>query len=202
MIQENFLASLTNSANPEAVFNLTQVLLTWLLSHGIKIGIILIITSITIRFVKTFISKFLRNLNNKALKFGKGEAKLEEKRLKTLEKVSFAFLKTIIWSVAFMTILPELGIEIAPLLAGLGVGGLALGFGARSLIQDYLSGLFILLEDQYRVGEEIEITGTKGKIRGKIESFNLRITTIRDPENTLHYISNSEIKVISNFARK
>ena len=198
MILENFLTNLSNSTNPRSMLDLSQVLLAWLLSHGIKIGVILIIASIIIRFTKTFISKFLRNLNNKALKLGKIEAKLEEKRLETLEKVSFTFLKTIIWLIALITILPELGIEIAPLLAGLGVGGLALGFGARSLIQDYLSGLFILLEDQYRVGEEVEIAGTKGKVR----NFNLRMTTIIDTENTLHHIPNSQIKKASNFSRK
>ena len=198
MILENFLASLTNSTNPELMLDLTEVLLAWLLSPGIKIGVILIMAFIITRFIKVFISKFLQNLNNKALKFGKIEPKFEEKRLKTLEKVSFTFLKTIIWLVAFITILPELGIEIAPLLAGLGVGGLALGFGARSLIQDYLSGLFILLEDQYRTGEEVEIAGTKGKVK----DFNLRITTIIDIENTLHYIPNSQIKKASNFSRK
>ena len=175
-----------------------ETLLAWLVSPGIKIGVILIIAFIIIRFIKVFISKFLKNLNNKALKFGKIESKLEGKRLETLEKVSFTFLKTIIWLIAFITILPELGIEIAPLLASIGVGGLALGFGAKSLIQDYLSGLFILLEDQYRVGEEIEIVGTKGKVK----DFNLRITTIIDTENTLHYVPNSQIKKASNFSRK
>lgn len=198
MILENFLARLINSTNPGSMLDLVEVLLTWLLSHGIKIGVILIIAFIITRFVKVFISKFLKNLNNKALKFGKIESKLEEKRLKTLEKISFTFLKTIIWLIALVTILPELGIEITPLLAGLGVGGLALGFGARSLIQDYLSGLFILLEDQYRVGEEVEIAGTKGKVK----DFNLRVTTIIDTENTLHYIPNSQIKKASNFSRK
>ncbi len=174
-----------------------EALVSWFFSHGIKIAGILIVTLIIIRFVKFFISKFLRSLNNKALEIGKIGTKLEEKRLETLEKVSFTLLKTIIWLFAIVTILPELGIEIAPLLAGIGVGGLALGFGARSLIQDYLSGLFILLEDQYRVGEKIEIAGTKGKV----EDFNLRRTVIRDSENILHYIPNSQIKKASNFSR-
>ena len=198
MVLENFLASLIDSTNPELVLSPIETLLAWFISPGIKIGVILIIAFIIIRFIKVFISKFLKNLNNKALKFGKIESKLEGKRLETLEKVSFTFLKTIIWLIAFITILPELGIEIAPLLASIGVGGLALGFGAKSLIQDYLSGLFILLEDQYRVGEEVEIVGTKGKIK----DFNLRITTIIDTENTLHYIPNSQIKKASNFSRK
>ena len=178
--------------------NFLEDLISWAISHGIKILTILIAASIVSRFVKSFISRFLKNLAKNGIKLGKVESRFEEKRLETLEKVSFAFLKTIIWLIALITILPEFGIEITPLLAGLGVGGLALGFGARSLIQDYLSGLFILLEDQYRVGEEIEIAGTKGKI----EDFNLRITILRDSENTLHYIPNSQIKKASNFSRK
>ena len=178
--------------------NFLENLISWTTSHGIKVLVILIVASIAIRFVKVFIFRFLESLVRKGAKLGKAESKFEEKRLKTLEKVSFTFLKTIIWLVVVITILPEFGVEITPLLAGIGVGGLALGLGARSLIQDYLSGLFILLEDQYRVGEEIEIAGTKGKV----ENFNLRTTTIRDSENTLHYISNSQIKKVSNFARK
>lgn len=178
--------------------NILEDLISWTISHGIKVLAILIVASIATRFVKIFISGFLKNLAKNGIKLGKVESKrLEEKRLKTLEKVSFTLLKIIIWLIALITILPEFGVEIAPLLAGIGVGGLALGFGARSLIQDYLSGVFILLEDQYRVGEEIEIVGTKGKVK----DFNLRITTIIDSENTLHYIPNSQIKKASNFSR-
>jgi len=178
--------------------NILENLISWMISHGIKVLAILIVALIATRFVKIFISGFLKNLAKNGIKLGKVESKFEEKRLETLEKVSFTLLKIIIWLIALITILPELGIEITPLLAGLGVGGLALGFGARSLIQDYLSGVFILLEDQYRVGEEIEIAGTKGKVK----DFNLRITTIIDTENTLHYIPNSQIKKASNFSRK
>jgi len=149
--------------------------------------------------VKIFISRFLENFVRKGVKIGNiNNIQLEEKRLKTLEKVSYSIIKTLIWLIAVVTILPEFGVDITPLLAGIGVSGLALGLGARSLIQDYLSGLFILLEDQYRVGEEIEIAG----IKGKVKDFNLRRTVLEDSEKTLHYIPNSQVKKASNFSRE
>jgi len=170
----------------------------WVLAHGIKIGGILLVAFVAIRLLKVFLSKFLRNFIQKGFRAGKVKSvQLEEKRLETLEKVSFSILKGVIWIVAIVTILPELGINIGPLLAGIGVIGLALGLGARSLIQDYLSGIFILLEDQYRVGEGVEIGGKKGMIA----DFNLRRTIIKDTEGTLHYLPNSQVKLASNFSR-
>lgn len=97
-----------------------------------------------------------------------------------------------------MTILLEIGINIGPLLVGLGVVGLALGIGARSLIQDYLSGFFIIFEDQYRVGEEVEIAG----IKGKVLDINLRRTLVQNKEKVVYYISNGQLKTVSNFSRK
>ncbi len=179
--------------------NILENLMSWLFTHGIKVGGILVVAFILTKIARIFLLKFLRNFIKKGFRIGKVKnIQLEEKRLETLEKVSFTLLKTTIWLIAFVTILPEFGVEIAPLLTGIGVGGLALGLGARSLIQDYLSGLFILLEDQYRVGEEIEIAGTKGKVK----DFNLRRTVLEDSEKTLHYIPNSQIKKASNFSRE
>ncbi|MBZ9572942.1 mechanosensitive ion channel [Patescibacteria group bacterium] len=179
--------------------NFLSSLISWFFSHGIKIVGILIVAFVATRLIKIFISRFLKNLIQKGFKTGKVKSiKLEEKRLETLEKVSFSILKAVIWIIAILTILPELGINIGPLLAGVGVGALALGLAARGLIQDYLSGLFILLEDQYRVGEEIEISGSKGKVK----DFNLRRTVLEDNKGFLHYIPNGQIKKASNFSRK
>lgn len=175
-----------------------EKLISWVFSHGIKVGGILVVAFVVTRLVKIFISRFLQNFIKKGFRIGKIESvKLEEKRLETLEKVSFSILKGVIWIIAILTILPELGVNIGPLLAGIGVGGLALGLGARSLIQDYLSGLFILLEDQYRVGEEVEIGGKKGMVA----DFNLRRTVIKDAEGVLHYLPNSQVKIASNLSR-
>ena len=182
-----------------ALENFIENLISWLFTHGIKVGGILIVAFILTKIVKIFLSKFLKNFIKKGFKIGRVKnIQLEEKRLGTLEKVSYSILKTVIWLIAVVTILPEFGVEIGPLLAGIGVTGLALGLGARSLIQDYLSGLFILLEDQYRVGEEVEIAGTKGKVK----DFNLRRTVLEDEAGVLHYIPNSQIKKASNFSRK
>ncbi|MCD6232770.1 mechanosensitive ion channel [bacterium] len=173
-------------------------LFNWLFSHGIKIAGVLIVALVSVRVGKVFISKYLKSLFRKGVKFKKISAVLEENRIDTVNKVVFSIFKAIIWIIALITILPEFGVEIGPLLAGVGVTGLALGLGARSLIQDYLSGLFILLEDQYRVGEEVEIASQKGQV----EDFNLRRTVLRDSNGILHYIPNSQIKKVSNFSRK
>jgi len=174
---------------------------------GLKILLIIVAAVILIRISHSVIRRVLKNL----LKAKNGlrpiqpktpktavDIKISQKRMMTLEKVFYSAIKLVVWAVAFLTILPILGINIAPLLAGLGIGGLALGFGARSLVQDYISGLFILLEDQYRVGEEVEIAGTKGRV----EDFSLRRTALVDESGVCHYIPNSQVKKASNFSRK
>jgi len=181
-----------------ALENFIQNLIAWVFSHGIKVGGILVVAFVVCKIAKVFISRYLKAFLERGLKFKEVKIGLEEKRLETLQNVSYSILKTIIWIVAIVTVLPEFGVNIGPLLASIGVAGLALGLGARTLIQDFLSGLFILLEDQYRVGEEVEIAQTKGKVK----DFNLRRTVIEDENGTLHYIPNSQIKKTSNFSRK
>lgn len=163
----------------------------------VKIFVILVAAFAVVRLVKFFLTKFLRRFI-KSLLIGEVKPKITEEREKTIIRVVISMVRIIVWVVAILTILPELGINIGPLLAGLGVAGLALGLGARNLIQDYLSGIFILLEDHYRVGEEIEISGVKGKVK----DFNLRRTVIIDGENNLYYIPNSQVKQAANFSRK
>jgi len=170
-----------------------------ILTHGIRVVLILVGAWILIRIINIFLSRFFKKLVKKGISIGKvGDIKLEEKRLETLKKVSYSILKVVVWLIAIITILPEFGIEITPILTGIGIGGLALGLGARSLISDYLSGFFILLEDQYRVGEKVELAGIKGEVR----DFNLRRTVIKDENGVFHYIPNSQVKTASNFSRK
>ena len=178
--------------------NILQSLIDWALSHGVRVVLILVAAFILSWIVKIIISKFLREFIKKGVRFNGISHTLNEQRIATLEKVAYSIKKTVIWVIAILTILPEFGINIAPLLAGIGVGGLALGLGARSIIQDYLAGIFILLEDQYRVGEEIEVAG----LRGKVKDFNLKRTVIENEEKTLIFIPNSQITKNSNFSRK
>ncbi len=94
--------------------------------------------------------------------------------------------------------LREIGLDITPLLAGAGVAGLAIGFGAQSLIKDVIAGFFILMEDQFHVGDVIQAAG----VSGQVERMSLRTTIVRDLQGTVHFIPNGEIKVASNLTKE
>jgi moderate conductance mechanosensitive channel len=96
-----------------------------------------------------------------------------------------------------MQILPVLGVNMGPLLASAGVAGLAIGFGAQTLVHDVINGFFILLENQYAVGDMVRVAGVKGTV----EVMTMRNTTLRDDDGTLHIVPNSEIKIVSNLTR-
>jgi moderate conductance mechanosensitive channel len=100
--------------------------------------------------------------------------------------------------VAGMLVLGELGISVAPILATAGVAGIAIGFGAQSLIKDYFTGFFILIEDQIREGDVIEVAG-KG---GLVEQVTLRYVRLRDMDGHVHYVPNGEIKLVTNRTRE
>jgi small-conductance mechanosensitive channel len=121
-----------------------------------------------------------------------------ELRAVTLAGVFKGVFKIVIVLVAGLTILGILGINTAPLIAGASVAGLAISFGAQNLIRDFISGFFILLENQYRVGDVIRAAG----VSGQVEDMNLRITVLRDLEGVAHFIPNGEIKVVSNLAKE
>jgi small-conductance mechanosensitive channel len=99
-----------------------------------------------------------------------------------------------IWSMALLQVLGEFGVDLAPLIAGAGIVGLALGFGAQSLVRDVLSGMFMLLEDQYGVGDVVDL----GEAKGTVEAVGLRSTRLRDAEGTVWHVPNGEIKRVAN----
>jgi len=177
--------------------NYFQSLIPWILSHGIRIVAILFIAWVLGRISKVFVSKLINTLVKKGGKLMRN-GQIQEERGRTLARVFNSSLKIVIWVIAILTIMPELGVNVAPLLAGAGLVGLAIGMGSKNLVQDYLSGLFILLEDQYRVGEEVDLGGTKGEV---IE-LTLRKTILKDSEGIVHYISNGQIKKVSNLSRE
>jgi small conductance mechanosensitive channel len=117
-----------------------------------------------------------------------------ELRAKTLARITNNFISIAVITVAVFLILSELGIQIGPLLAAAGIAGLAIGFGAQSLVKDFLSGFFILLENQYRVGDTVKI----GDMSGSVEKLTLRITVLRDLHGAIHIIPNGEIKSVTN----
>lgn len=128
-----------------------------------------------------------------------GESDRElEKRAATLVAVLRLFLASIIWLLAIVMALTELGFKIEPLLASLGVAGLALGLGAQTLIKDWLGGMFLLLEDQIRIGDAVTING----FSGTVSEINLRTTVLRGENGAVHIVSNGSITVLSNFTRE
>jgi len=169
-----------------------QGIIPWFFSHGLKIIIILVGAALIIRFSKIFIEKFVRRLIKPDQVAKDPDA--EKKRENTLIKIFNSTLNIIIWAIAVLMVLPELGIDISGIFLGAGIIGVAVGFGAQYMIRDFLAGLFIMLENQYRVGDVIQIAG----IGGKVEDITLRKTVLRDIDGAVHHIPNGEIKVASN----
>ena len=172
--------------------NIISVIFPWVLSHGIKIIAILIGAALVARFGKIFIEKFIRKLI-KPEQIAK-DPTAEKKREDTLIKIFNSTLAALVWAIAVLMILPEFGIEIGGIFLGAGIIGVAVGFGAQYVIRDFLAGLFIMIENQYRVGDVIKIAG----IGGKVEDITLRKTVLRDIDGAVHHVPNGEIKVASN----
>lgn len=123
---------------------------------------------------------------------------LNLQRATTLTGALSTALIVVIWALAFLMALGELGANIAPLLASAGVAGVALGFGAQSLVKDTLSGFFILLENQFGVGDNLEIQTPSNKVTGRVETLTLRVTSLRAFDGSLQMVPNGNIVVASN----
>lgn len=170
-------------------------LLTWIFSHGLRILIIAVGFLIVQRLLKTVIHHVLDRIVRKTY-HSHSEAAMT-KRQDTLENVFYVSLKVLLWIAAGLMILSEIGLDIAPLLAGAGIAGLAFGFGGQYLVRDLISGLFIILEDQFRKGDVVTIAG----ISGAVEDINLRRTILRDLDGIEHHIPNGTITTTSNMTK-
>jgi moderate conductance mechanosensitive channel len=115
-------------------------------------------------------------------------------RTETLGSVLRSMITAVVFGIAFLMVLSEFNLDLAPLLASAGVAGVALGFGAQSLVKDFLSGIFMLLEDQYGVGDLIDV----GEATGTVEEVTLRVTKLRDPSGVAWYVRNGEINRVAN----
>lgn len=167
----------------------------WILSDGWRVLAIIIATLIINKFSNVIITKFIRKV---VVGKNYNSAQAEEKREDTLIKILSNTERILIWVVAAMMIMSELGVAIGPLMAAAGVAGIAFGFGGQYLIKDLISGLFIIFENQYRVGDIIKAGGASGMV----EDITLRLTTIRDLDGTVHHIPHGEITTVSNMAKE
>jgi len=172
----------------------TETIQRWFIEHGTGILFILLLGAL----LWVAVERFLPSLIGRIVVRTKGESKEGiKKRRDTLSAVFMGTGKVVIVVAVIFMVLSELDIPIAPVLAGLGIAGIAVGFGAQYLIRDLIAGVFILLENQYRVGDVAKVAD----IAGIVEQVNLRKTVLRDLDGIVHHVPNGEIKVASNYTR-
>ncbi|HET9412023.1 MAG TPA: mechanosensitive ion channel family protein [Candidatus Saccharimonadales bacterium] len=161
---------------------------SWINENWVPIAIVIAVAILTRRFGTMVVGKIIR----RAVRYrAHGDVNEEDvkKRQDTLISMLSTVLVVLVWLVAGFTILRRFGIDLTPLLAGASVLGVALGFGAQSIIKDFLSGLFIILENQYRVGDVVNLDGSDGRV----EQITIRSTVVRDNDGSVHYIPNGTI---------
>jgi small conductance mechanosensitive channel len=168
--------------------------ITWLETHGLSI-ILIIVGAIIVNMVgTTLITTGIRRV----IRPEKGGTHDDEKqREDTLIAISRASLRVLVWVAVVLMILSEAGLNIGPLLAAAGVAGIALGFGGQYLIKDLISGFFIIMENQYRIGDVVTLDNTGGLV----EDVTLRATVMRDLDGTVHHIPNGTISRVSNLSK-
>lgn len=166
----------------------------WLLLHGIKILAVCITALLLYRYSNRIVSKVV---GVSIVSDAEKNSEAEKKRKDTLTRIFSWAYRILIISISFLIILQEIGIPIGPILAGAGILGLALGFGGQYLIRDLISGFFIILENQYRIGDVVNLDGTSGLV----EDISLRLTTLRDLDGNVHHVPHGEIKRVSNLSK-
>lgn len=165
----------------------------WLLTHGLAILAILVLcvaAYFLLGLLVRFVTRRVKSLDAE-------DDTLLDRRADTISDVLYSAGLVVIFVTALVMVLEEIGVPIAPLLASVGVVGLALGLGAQTLVKDVISGLFILLENQYMITDVIEVNG----IVGNVEMMTLRATTLRDAAGTLYIVPNGEIRIVANRTR-
>ncbi len=175
--------------HPRAGFHLGE-LSHWAFGSGLKVVLVAMLAFALIRTVTIAVKRFEHDVN-----FGTGLDALERaKRARTLGTVLTNITTVVVLLVAALMILNELGINTGPALTGAGIVGVALGFGAQTLVRDLIGGFFLILENQVRVGDVVAMNG----IGGLVEEINLRTTILRDEEGTVHVIPNGAITTLAN----
>ena len=176
----------------------TRNILDWLSGAPLRIVIVLIAAWISYSIGHRAIDRAVNKLATADLIPGPGFAKRQAERARTTGSVLNSILKAVVWIIAIGMILGEFGFNLGPVIASAGVIGVAIGLGAQTLVRDILSGIFMLIEDQYGVGDQIKVL----EIEGVVEKVGLRITTIRDKDEVLWYVRNGEILIIGNRSQK
>ncbi|MDG5799530.1 mechanosensitive ion channel family protein [Marinilabiliaceae bacterium ANBcel2] len=178
----------------EQIFSL---LVKWSVTQLPGILIIVIALFVLLRTIKFTLKKFREILLKRAEHHEETDTAEAEKRINTLTGIMYAVLRITVITVFIIILLSQFAIDIAPLLASAGILGLAIGFGAQELVRDYISGFFILMEDQIRTGDVAIINGTGGVV----EKIELRTITLRDLSGVVHIYQNGKINSVSNMTK-
>ncbi|MGV8140164.1 MAG: mechanosensitive ion channel family protein [Mangrovibacterium sp.] len=174
-----------------------QILVDWIVNQLPSVILLIILLIVSLRLVAFFINRMRDILQKRTLAHPDGPDLEAEKRLHTLMGIVRRGSFVIIWLVFIMIFLKKFNIDIAPIIAGAGIIGLAVGFGAQELVRDFISGFFILLENQIRMGDVVILNGTGGVV----EDIQLRTVTLRDQSGTVHVFQNGKINTIANMTK-
>jgi len=167
----------------------------WLRDHGSVIAAAIVLALIAAFFVRNIVPHALRPAVTRQMS-GRSDTEID-RRIETLSGVIIRTAEVVLFLLALFTILPEFGLDIRPVLAGVGITGIALGLGAQSLVRDTLNGIFILSENQYAKGDVVTIAG----VTGTVEDVTLRRTLLRDVDGVMYSVPNSSVAVAANFTR-
>lgn len=163
---------------------------------ALRIVLILLVAVVLARVVSRLAGRSIRSFGGRSPL--REASPRTEQRAATLAGVAVSVIRIFVWTVAGLLVLDELGINLGPFIAGASIIGVAVGFGAQSLVRDFFSGFFILVEDQYAVGDVITIADTTGTV----EDIDLRVTRIRATDGTVWFVPNGEIRKVGNSAKE
>jgi small-conductance mechanosensitive channel len=167
---------------------------------ALRIVLVIAVGIVLVRGVRLFVHGIVKALLDREAAEGTAQelsAVELQKRMDTIESLGARVLQAFVIAVVALMVLSSVDIDIGPAIAGLGVIGIAVGFGAQSLVRDYFNGALILIENQFSLGDVVSIAG----VTGTVEDFSLRRTTLRDLDGVVHSVPNGEIKVASNRTR-
>ncbi|MDQ3991900.1 MAG: mechanosensitive ion channel family protein [Actinomycetota bacterium] len=169
----------------------------WLRSHGITVLVVFAAAVVILLLSRRAVNRMRRRLEGAP----SVTQALNLQRATTLAQAVSSVVTFMVWTLTVLLVLGQFAINLGPLIAGAGIAGVALGFGAQSLVRDFLSGFFILLEDQFGVSDVVEVNASGQTVTGKVESLSMRTTVIRVFDGTRFVVPNGNIQVVGNKSR-
>jgi small-conductance mechanosensitive channel len=176
----------------------TQAIIEWFSGAPLRVLSVLLIAMISQSVGHRTINRAVAKLASADIKLGPGVVARQAERARTIGTVLTSIFTAFVWVISGGMILGEFGFDLGPVIASAGIVGVAIGLGAQTLVKDVLSGIFMLVEDQYGVGDQVKV----GDVEGAVERVGLRVTTVRDASGTLWFLRNGEILVVGNRSKK